>query len=103
MISLPEPSAVIRSEPALDRWDAIIADLHARRDVPRYVAACKAVRREAETRHLAQLYELMQNGRDFTIREAVAIPIARLDGMRACADFLPPLDWAVPKATTMTA
>jgi HEAT repeat protein len=71
----------------LATWDQIIADLHSP-DVDRYVAACEAIDRAAERQHLPQLRDLLISGRDFTIREAAAEPVARMEGAAALRALL---------------
>jgi HEAT repeat protein len=77
----------MRAGSALATWDEIIADLHSD-DVDRYVAACEAIDRAANRGHLPQLHDLLINGRDFAIREAAAVPVARIEGAAALRPLL---------------
>src|SRR5262249_20155973 len=61
----------------------IIADLHDIEDIDRAVAACEALDKAANESWLPRLHGLLENARDFFIREAAAFPIARLEGLRA--------------------
>ena len=71
----------------MTKWDEIIADLHSD-DVDRYVTACQAIDRAADRGHLPQLHDLLANGRDFAIREAAAVPVARIEGAAALGPLL---------------
>jgi HEAT repeat protein len=73
-------------------WDRIIADLHDVTDIDRAVGACEALNKEADESWLPRLHQLLANGRDFFVREAAAVPIARLEGLRALPQLLHALE-----------
>jgi bilin biosynthesis protein len=72
----------------MSEWDRIIADLHDVEDIDRAVAACEALDKSADESWLPRLHQLLANGRDFFVREAAAVPIARLEGLRALPQLL---------------
>ena len=77
----------------MSEWDRIIADLHdAEEDTDRAVVACEALDKAADASWLPRLYQLLATGRDFFVREAAAVPIARLEGPRALPQFLHALE-----------
>lgn len=63
-------------------WNDSIAALQNTDDVNASVKAAKTISEIADENDVKQLYELLQN-KNFFIREAVAIPLARLEGARA--------------------
>jgi HEAT repeat protein len=75
-------------EIAVDNWERIVADLHAAEDdVQRAVAACEALDKVADASRLPDLHRLLTDAQ-FFVREAAAIPIARIEGLRALPDLL---------------
>jgi HEAT repeat protein len=68
--------------------DRIVADLHDVADLDRAVAACDTLARAADESWLPRLHQLLATGRDFFVREAAAVPIARLEGLRALPQLL---------------
>jgi HEAT repeat protein len=73
----------------MTEWEQIVADLHAAEDdVDRAVAACAALDKAADESRLPELRRLLTEGRDFFVREAAAIPIARLEGLQALSGLL---------------
>src|SRR5688500_6164508 len=72
----------------MSQWDCIIADLHDVENVDRAVAACEALDKAADESWLPRLHRLLALGRDFFVREAAAVPIARLQGLRALPRLL---------------
>ena len=72
----------------MSELDRIIADLHDVENVDRAVAACEALDKVADESWLPRLHQLLANGRDFFVREAAAVPIARLEGLRALPQLL---------------
>lgn len=70
-------------------WERIVTDLHgAVDDVDRAVAAFQALNETADISWLPRLHCLLAEGRDFFVREAAAVPIARLEGLRALPQLL---------------
>lgn len=63
-------------------WERILADLHAQDDVDRIVQAAARLDDVANEAHLPDLYRLIQDD-DWFIREAAAVPLARLAGVDA--------------------
>ena len=73
----------------MSEWDRILADLHdVEEDTDRAVAACEALDKAADESWLPRLHQLLAKGRDFFVREAAAVPIARLEGLRALPQLL---------------
>ena len=73
----------------MSEWDQIVADLYAvEEDVDRAVAACEELDRCADESWLSGLHRLLSEGENFFIREAAAVPIARLEGVRALPQLL---------------
>jgi bilin biosynthesis protein len=73
----------------MSEWDRIIADLHhVEENTDRAVAAFEALDKVANESWLPRLYQLLAKGRDFFVREAAAVPIARLEGLRALPQLL---------------
>src|SRR5262249_38049886 len=62
-------------------WSQIIQDLHSN-DINRAVRACELISEIADESNVSDLY-LMLNDDVFFVREAVATPLARLEGTRA--------------------
>jgi len=101
-----QPKTSTRKE--CDRnWDRIVADLRLDyvddilltskesvrafdESINRYVAACFALDKEADRSRLPQLYRLLKSQGEYEnhICEAAAVPIARLDGLRALPRLL---------------
>jgi HEAT repeat protein len=79
----------------MSEWDRIIADLHDVKDIDRAVAACEALDKAADESWLPRLHQLLANGRDFFAREAAAVPIGRLEGLRALPQLLHALELGV--------
>ena len=72
----------------MSELDRIIADLHDTGDIDRAVGACEALDKAADESSLPRLHRLLATGRNFFIREAAAVPIARLEGIRALPKLL---------------
>ncbi len=72
----------------MSEWNRILADLHNVEEVNRAVAACEALDKAADESWLPRLHQLLAEGRDFFIREAAAVPIARLEGLGALPQLL---------------
>lgn len=72
----------------MSEWDHIIADLHDGEDINRAVAACEMLNRSADESWLPPLHHLLANGSNFFVREAAAVPIARLEGLEALPQLL---------------
>jgi len=68
-------------------WDAIVNDLHDVEDLDLAVSASAELDRAATASRLPQLYELLRD-KDFFVREAAAVPISRLDGLKSLPDLL---------------
>jgi hypothetical protein len=68
-------------------WEQAIVELESD-DPDRYAEACERLDKLATADHLPQLLDLLANGRDFTIREAAAVPVARLQGVAALPHLL---------------
>lgn len=69
-------------------WDELLAELCQVHDVDRSLAAREALDEQADASWLPWLYEVLANGEDFFVRESVAEPIIRLDGLRALPQLL---------------
>jgi len=69
-------------------FDRIIADLESGQDVDRAVAAAEQLDDAADETWLPRLHQLLAKGGDFFIREAAAVPIARLQGLQALPELL---------------
>jgi HEAT repeat protein len=67
------------------KWSQIILDLRGR-DAKRAVLACEKLARSAGDSHIPGLYDLLKDD-SFFVREAAAVPLARLEGI----DSLPSL------------
>lgn len=73
----------------MPEWEQILADLRgAEDDVDRAVAACTALDVVADESRLSELRRLLTDGDDFFVREAAAVPVARLEGIRALPALL---------------
>jgi bilin biosynthesis protein len=72
----------------MSEWDRIVADLQDKENIDRAVAACKTLDQAADESRLPELYRLLAEGRDSFVREAAAVPIARLEGLRALPELL---------------
>lgn len=72
----------------MTEWKRILADLHAEDDGPRAVAAYEALDKAADESRLPDLHRLLTDSDNFFVREAAAVPIARLEGLRALPDLL---------------
>jgi HEAT repeat protein len=83
---------------SMSEWDRIIADLHdVEEDTDRAVATFEALDKAADESWLPRLHQLLAKGRDFFVREAAAVPIARLEGLRALPQLLYALQlWSGP-------
>lgn len=69
-------------------WDKAIATLSTFKNAKQYAKASETVDRLAEPKHLPQLLTLLIDGPDFAVREAVAVPVARLQGVAALPTLL---------------
>jgi HEAT repeat protein len=76
----------------MSEWGRILADLHDVENLDRAVGACEALDKAADESWLPQLHRLLAKGRDFFVREAAAVPIARLEGLRALPQLLRTLE-----------
>src|SRR5688572_3538313 len=72
----------------MTKWDRIIADVQNTDDTDGALAACAALDRAADRSRLPHLYSLLKGGSNFFVREAAAVPVARLDGLRALSHLL---------------
>src|SRR5262245_62085550 len=72
----------------MSEWDRIVADLHNVFDVDRAVKACDALDKAADESWLPRLHRLLAKDGSFFVREAAAVPIARLEGLRALPNLL---------------
>jgi HEAT repeat protein len=63
-------------------WADILVDLRAEDDVDRIVQAAAHLDAVADESHVPDLYRLIQDD-DWFVREAAAVPLARLEGVRA--------------------
>lgn len=72
----------------MSEWVRIIADLHNISDGDRAIKACEELDKAADESWLPHLRQLLESGRDFFIREAAAVPIARMEGLRALPQLL---------------
>lgn len=68
-------------------WNELLYTLHNVQDVDRAVQACKIIGQVANEAHIPDLYALLQSD-DFFIRETVAEPLARLEGVKALPALL---------------
>jgi HEAT repeat protein len=66
-------------------WSQLIEDLRSP-NVDLAVRACEQIAEVANESNIAELYSLM-NDEDFFVREAAALPLARLEGIRALPDL----------------
>lgn len=64
------------------KWERILADLRTEGDVDRIVRASEQLDAVADQSHISDLYRLIQDD-DWFIREAAAVPLARLEGAHA--------------------
>lgn len=79
----------MRSSPARDRlWRALLARIQDVDDIDDAVAACGELDRAADDTWIPRLGRLLREGRDFFVREAAAVPLARLEGTRALPRLL---------------
>ena len=77
-------------------WDRIIADLtNVEKDSRRAVAAFEALDKAADESWLPRLHQLLATRGDFFVREAAAMPIARLEGLQALPQLLHALQLGV--------
>ncbi len=73
-------------------WDRIIAELNNVEDIDRAVAASNVLDQAADESCLPQLHQLLSQSKNFFVREAAAVPIARLEGLRALPQLLRALE-----------
>jgi HEAT repeat protein len=66
----------------MTEWERLLADLRSDDEVDQIVQAAEQLDAVANQSHIPDLYRLIQND-DWFIREAVAVPLARLEGARA--------------------
>ena len=75
-----------RQRPQPPTWQQIVDDLRSR-DIHRAVRALKYLDKAATEANVPELYALLAD-RDFFFGEAVAVPLARLEGARALPQLL---------------
>lgn len=63
-------------------WVQLISDLRNEDDIDRAAEACEKIAQVADESHVADLYALLQDA-NFFVREAVTVPLARLEGLKA--------------------
>lgn len=64
-------------------WVQLISDLRNEDDIDRAAATCEKIAQIADESHVADLYALLQDANYSFVREAVAVPLARLEGLKA--------------------
>ena len=64
------------------KWDRVLIDLRNGDDMERAIAACETLERISDRSRIPDLYELLEDP-SFFVREAAAVPLAQLEGLRA--------------------
>lgn len=72
----------------MDVVDQIVTDIQQTEDLGLAASACASLDRVATAEHLPALYHLLEARDDNVLRECAAVPIARLDGIRALPHLL---------------